>query len=124
MTTQASSGYPGTVSRAGEQTSAETVIRHLHGLVTRGPRDLDIASAMSLHGYDAVKWTEGQGMLAELVDSDVPTATTLTAAIDWYEEAALAARHALATRPRLLAKLGLAEEYYQTEHSDTPCPSA
>lgn len=114
MTTHTSSGYPRTVTGAGEQISAETVIRHLHGMVTRGPRDLDIASAMSHHGYDAVKWTEGQGMLAELVDSDVPNATTLTAAIDWYDEAALAARHALATRPRLLAKLGLAEGHYQT----------
>jgi hypothetical protein len=83
------------------------VIRHLHGLVTHGPWDLDIASAMSRYGYDAVKWTEGQGMLAELVDSDVPAETTLTAAIDWYNEAALAAQDALATQPGLLAKLGL-----------------
>ena len=56
---------------------------------------------------------EGQGILAELVDADVPAATTLTAAIDWYNEAAHAARHALATRPGLLAKLGLAAGYYQ-----------
>ena len=89
------------------------VVRHLGKLVTNGPRDLDIASAMSRYGYDAVKWTEGQGMLAELVDSEVPTATTLTAAMDWYYEAALAAQYALATRPRLLAKLGLAAGHNQ-----------
>ena len=113
MTTRMSPVGPRKITHEEEQTSAEIVIRHLHGLVTHGPRDLDIASAMSVHGYDAVKWTEGQGMLAELVDCDVATATTLTAAIDWYNEAALAARHALATRPGLLAKLGLAGGYNQ-----------
>ena len=53
------------------------MIRRLHGLVTYGPWDLDIASAMSAYGYDEVKWAEGQGMLAELVTCDTPTATTL-----------------------------------------------
>jgi hypothetical protein len=108
MTTRISSVDPRRATHQGEQISAEMVIRHLHGLVTHGPWDLDIASAMSVHGYDAVKWTEGQGMLAELVDSDVPTASTLTAAIDWYNEAALVAQDVLATRPGLLAKFGLA----------------
>jgi hypothetical protein len=113
MTTRMSSVSQRKVTHQEGQTSAEMVIRHLHGLVTHGPRDLDIASAMSLHGYDAVKWMEGQGMLAELVDADVPAATTLTAAMEWYSEAALAAQHALATRPGLLAKLGLAAGYNQ-----------
>jgi hypothetical protein len=79
----------------------------MHGLVTYGPGDLDIASAMSGLGYDAVKWAEGQGMLAELVSSDLPHETTVTAAAEWYDEAASAARQALAAEPRLLAKLGL-----------------
>jgi len=84
------------------------VILLLHGLVTYGPGDLDIASAMSTHGYDAVKWAEGQGMLAELVSNDGPLETTMAAAAEWYDEAASAARQALAAEPRLLAKLGLA----------------
>jgi hypothetical protein len=83
------------------------MVRRLHGLVTYGPWDLDIASAMSDYGYDEVKWAEGQGMLAELVSCDAPTGTTLDAATAWYDEAAVTARHALATHPRLLAKLGL-----------------
>lgn len=85
------------------------VIRHLHGLVTYGPGDLHIASAMSAHGYDAVKWAEGQGMLAELVSSEAPAATTLAAALHWYDEAAAAARRALAAEPQLLSKLGLTQ---------------
>jgi hypothetical protein len=113
MTTRISSVGQRRVTHQEEQISVEAVICHLHGLVIHGPRDLDIASAMSHHGYDAVKWTEGQGMLAELVNSDEPAATTLTAAIDWYNEAALAAQDALATRPRLLAKLGLAGGHNQ-----------
>ena len=83
------------------------MVRRLHGLVTYGPWDLDIASAMSAYGYDEVKWAEGQGMLAELVSCDAPAGTTLAAAAAWYDEAATTARHALATHPRLLAKLGL-----------------
>lgn len=84
------------------------VVRQLHNLVTYGPWDLDVAAAMSTHGYDEVKWAEGQGVLAELVSSDEPTGRTLGAAQSWYQEAALAARRALANQPRLLAKLGLA----------------
>jgi hypothetical protein len=84
-----------------------TTIRHLHGLVTYGPGDLAIADAMSAKGYDAVKWAEGQSMLAELVSSDVPAESTLAAASAWYDEAQHAARQALAAEPRLLAKLGL-----------------
>ena len=83
------------------------MVRRLHGLVTYGPWDLDIASAMSAYGYDEVKWAEGQGVLAELVSCDAPTGTTLDTAAAWYDEAAITARHALATHPRLLAKLGL-----------------
>ncbi len=88
-------------------TDVNTVIRHLHGLVTYGPWNLDIASAMSAHGYDEVKWAEGQSMLAELISCDAPASSTLTAAIAWYDEAATTARSALATRPQLLSKLGL-----------------
>jgi hypothetical protein len=82
-------------------------IQLMHGLVTYGPGDLDIASAMSGEGYDAVKWAEGQGMLAELVSSDPPEETTVTAAFHWCDEAVSAAREALAAEPTLLAKLGL-----------------
>jgi hypothetical protein len=90
-----------------EDRGADAMVRRLHGLVTYGPWDLDIASAMSAYGYDQVKWAEGQGMLAELVTHDAPTRTTLAAAAAWYDEAAIIARNALATHPRLLAKLGL-----------------
>ena len=86
---------------------AGDLAQHLHKLVTNGPRDLDIASEMSRHGFDEVKWAEGQGMLAELVSCDAPTGNKLDAAAAWYDEAAITARHALATHPRLLAKLGL-----------------
>lgn len=91
------------------QEEVSTVIRHLHELVTYGPWDLDIASAMSAHGYDAAKWAEGQGLLAELVSYDLHEERSLTTAINWYKEAAVAARRALVTRPILLAKLGVAE---------------
>jgi hypothetical protein len=83
------------------------VVRRLHGLVTVGPWDLDIAWAMAAHGYDAVKWAEGQGLLAELVSCDTPAGPALAAAIEWYEKAATTAREALATQPHLLAKMGL-----------------
>ncbi len=86
---------------------ADAVIRCLDGLVTRGPWDLDVASAMSAYGYDAVKWAEGQGILAELVSCQAPAASSLAAAVAWYEEAAAAAQRALAAQPELLAKLGL-----------------
>lgn len=98
----------GNGSRHRDDGDAATVVRRLHGLVTCGPWDLDVASAMSAYGYDAVKWAEGQGMLAELVSCTVPATSTLTAAAAWYEEAAGAAQRALATQPELLAKLGLA----------------
>ena len=90
-----------------EQADADAVVRHMHGLVTYGPADLDIASAMSAQGYDAVKWAEGQGMLAELISGDWVTDTHLVAAMRWYEEAVTAAQRALASRPKLLAKLGV-----------------
>ena len=90
-----------------ENVSVSGVIQLMHGLVTYGPRDLEIASAMSSEGYDAVKWAEGQGMLAELLSSDLPEETTVTAAADWYDAAAGAARQVLAAEPILLAKLGL-----------------
>jgi hypothetical protein len=96
------------VSRSRETVTVSSVIQHLHGLVTYGPGDLDIASAMSAQGYDAVKWAEGQGVLAELVSADAPADTTLAAATDWYDEAAAVARQVLSTKPQLLAKLGLA----------------
>ena len=63
---------------------------------------------MSTQGYDAVKWAEGQGVLAELVNSEAPADTMLAAATSWYDEAAAAARQALSAQPQLLAKLGLA----------------
>ena len=85
-----------------------SVIWRLHGVVTYGPWDLDIASAMAPHGYDEVKWAEGQGVLAELVSCEVPAKPILAAAVEWYEEAATTARQALAARPQLLSKLGLA----------------
>jgi hypothetical protein len=97
------------VSPARRPADAGAVIQHLHGLVTYGPWDLEIASAMSAYGYDAVKWAEGQSMLAELVSSEVPTGNSLTPALTWYEEAVRAAQDALAAKPGLLAKLGLAD---------------
>jgi hypothetical protein len=85
------------------------VVRHLHPLVTYGPWDLDIASAMSVHGYDAAKWAEGQGLLAELISCDLPLERSMITAINWYKEAAAAAQRALVTQPQLLAKLGVAD---------------
>jgi hypothetical protein len=90
-----------------EKADVDSVIRHMHGLVTYGPGDLDIAWAMSAQGYDAVKWAEGQGMLAELLSGDLATEISLAAAVGWYEEAMTAAQRALASRPKLLAKLGV-----------------
>jgi hypothetical protein len=92
--------------------SARAVIQRMHGLVTYGPWDLDIASAMSAQGYDEVKWAEGQGMLAELVSCDAPSRSTLAAAESWYDEAARAAREALAAQPQLLVKLGLNDTHH------------
>jgi hypothetical protein len=90
-----------------EETSA--FIWHLERLVTRGPRDLDIVWAMSAYGYDAAKWAEGQGMLAELLSYDQPGRRLFATAREWYNEAAAAAQRALVKEPRLLAKLGVAE---------------
>ena len=92
-----------------ETDSSGAIVHRLHGLVTYGPWDLDIAAAMSANGYDEVKWAEGQGMLAELVSCDAPARKTLSDARAWYEEAASAARRALVTQPQLLGKLGLAK---------------
>lgn len=86
-----------------------TVVRHLHRVVTYGPWDLEIASLMSTHGYDAVKWAEGQCLLAELVCDDKPAKSTLAAAVGWFEEAARTAQRALSAQPQLLARLGLSE---------------
>jgi hypothetical protein len=89
--------------------NASDVVRYLHRLVTCGPWDLDIASAMSAYGYDAVKWAEGEGMLAELVTYDPPPEISVTSAIEWCKEATAAAQRALAARPGLLVKLGVVE---------------
>ena len=95
------------VAHLNESADVDAVVRNLHGLVTYGPADLDIAWAMSAHGYDAVKWAEGQGMLAELVSGEQTTEFSVNAAIGWYEEAMSAAKRALASEPQLLAKLGV-----------------
>ena len=87
---------------------ASAVVRQMHNLVTCGPWDLDVAFAMSRYGYDEVKWAEGQEVVAELVSSDSPARGTMAAAMTWYEEAAGAARRALAGQPQVLARLGLA----------------
>jgi hypothetical protein len=96
-----------TVAHYQDKEEASAIIRHLDRLVTRGPRDPDVVVAMSTHGFDAVKWAEGQGVLAELVSSDQPVEDLLVFARNWYQEAALAATNALETRPQLLAKLGV-----------------
>jgi hypothetical protein len=96
-----------TVAHYREREEASAIIRHLDRLVTSGPRDLDVVAAMSAHGFDAAKWAEGQGVLAELVSSDQPVEGLLVFARSWYQEAALAAKNALDTRPQLLAKLGV-----------------
>ena len=88
---------------------ASAVVRQMHNLVTYGPWDLEVASAMSAHGYDEVKWAEGQAMLAELISFTTPPQRTLSAAQAWYKEAAATAQGVLATQPLLLAKLGLVE---------------
>lgn len=88
---------------------AGVLLQHLHRLVTYGPWDLDIAFAMSGYGYDAVKWAEGQGILAELVSCEPSVEASLAIAASWYNEAARTARRALASRPHLLDRLGVAE---------------
>jgi hypothetical protein len=97
----------GSVARV-EKTDAGAIVRHLHKLVIYGPWDLDIASAMSSYGYDAVKWAEGESLLAELVNDERLLETSLATALEWYNEAANAARRALAAQPQLLEKLGMA----------------
>jgi hypothetical protein len=97
------------LAEARGHTDVSSLVHHLHGLVVYGPGDLEIAHTLSAFGYDAVKWAEGQGMLAELVTCDAPGEGCLDAAQAWYREAASTARRALAARPRLLAKLGLCE---------------
>jgi len=92
---------------------ADILIRQIHRLVTQGPWDLDIAFAMSVYGYDAVKWAEGECMLAELVSKDRPRERHLATAADWYNEAAAAAQSALVTRPQLLEKLGVTEAIFE-----------
>jgi hypothetical protein len=86
---------------------ASAVIRDLDKLVTRGPGDLEIVGAMTPFGYDTAKWAEGQGVLAELVTSEQPSAMLIAQARRWYYEAADAASHALTARPTLLSKLGV-----------------
>lgn len=99
----------GPVARCRDRVDVDSVVRQMHGLVTYGPRDLHIAAAMSAHGYDAVKWAEGQCMLAELVSRELAPSFSLTKAVEWYREASAAAQRSLAAEPQLLAKLGLAE---------------
>jgi hypothetical protein len=64
---------------------------------------------MAVHGYDAVKWAEGECILAELVNSEVPARSTLAAGRAWLNEAIKTAQAALAAQPQLLARLGLNE---------------
>jgi hypothetical protein len=98
----------GKVAHRRKKEDANTIIQHLHKLVTNGPWDLDIAHAMAGYGYDEVKWAEGQVALAELVSGDRPAESRLTAASEWYNEAVAAAQCALVTNPQLLDKLGVA----------------
>ncbi len=95
------------VAHRQDRRDASTIIQHLHELVTNGPWDLDIAQAMARQGYDEVKWAEGQVVLAELVSDQVPLEPHLAAADKWYQEAVVAARHALVSRPALLDKIGV-----------------
>jgi hypothetical protein len=80
----------------------------LRRLVTNGPSDLDIASAMAAYGYDAVKWAEGQALLAEWVAWGPPTSLDDSQAVCWLHEALSVAQVALSGKPQLLAKVGLA----------------
>lgn len=96
------------VAHYGTKEKANAVICQLGRLVTQGPQDLEIAGAMSAYGYDAVKWAEGQGVLAELLSCDPPLEVMVDSAQDWYREAVVAARHALVAHPQLLLKLGVA----------------
>jgi len=97
------------VARRDPDSDADRVIRHLDRFVRHGPWDLEIAAAMSRQGYDAVKWAEGESVLAALVSCERPTDQHLISAMQWYEEAARAAQSALVSAPQLLAKLGITE---------------
>ncbi|MBN1659267.1 MAG: hypothetical protein JXA93_12740 [Anaerolineae bacterium] len=88
---------------------ARTFIHNPHAPVAPDAWDLDIGWTMSTELYDEVRWAEGQDLLAELINVDVPARTILTAAAGWYQVAAVAAQHALAGRPQLLTKLGVEE---------------
>ena len=99
----------GQVAQEIQKEDTNTVIQHLHRLVTHGPWDLEIAYALSRYGYDAVKWAEGETVLAELVSCDRPRTSHLTTAAQWCDEAAQAARRALVNQPQLLEKLGVLE---------------
>lgn len=103
----------GRVAHHNRKGDADILIRQIHRLVTQGPRDLEIAFAMSVYGYDVVKWAEGECMLAELVSRDRPRERHLVTAADWYNEAAAAARSALIARPQLLDKLGVTEVIFE-----------
>jgi hypothetical protein len=98
----------GKVAHRRKKEDANTIVQHLHQLVTYGPWDLDIAHAMAGYGYDEVKWAEGQVALAELVSGDRLAESHVTAAAEWYKEAAATAQRALVARPGLLNKLGVA----------------
>jgi hypothetical protein len=99
----------GQVAHKNEREDTNTLIQHLHRLVIHGPWDLEIAYALSRYGYDAVKWAEGETVLAELLSCDRPRQGHLACAVQWYEEAAKAARRALGNQPQLLEKLGVLE---------------
>jgi hypothetical protein len=96
------------MTRPSAPDGAQLLIHRLHHLVIDGPRDLEIASAMAAYGYDAVKWAEGQALLAELVAAAEASPDCLDSACGWYYAAADTARDALAARPLLLSKVGLA----------------
>ena len=98
----------GKVAHRRKKEDANTIIQHLHQLVTYGPWDLDIAHAMARYGYDEVKWAEGEVVLAELVSGERLAEGRLAAASEWYKEAAATAQCALVARPGLLDKLGVA----------------
>jgi hypothetical protein len=106
-------GMAGRVAHHNRRGDADTLIRQIHRLVTQGPWDLEIAFAMSVYGYDAVKWAEGECVLAELVSGDRPRERHLVTATDWYNEAVTAAQSALVARPRLLDKLGVTEAIFE-----------
>lgn len=87
----------------------EAMVRHLHHLVVDGLRDREAVRAMTIHGYDEIRWAEGQQLLAELVHSEPYDLSVLSRARGWYEETCRAAREALGDAPLLLARLGLRE---------------